>query len=342
MFFYIFRFYMKIFNLPMIEMIMNIFMIFSICIVLIYRRYYSKQELLISVTLLTIGIILKNLTIILLVLLLISSKYSSLDKIMKITFLTHLMLFLGVILVWSLIPELSQTEKVYYKIIEGISIVRKDLGFGNPNTALKHFLPILISYVWLSRKNFNIKKSLLIISVLIFLYKLTYSRTVTFICILFIFLLLILKNCKFKKIYTSILINISKVYMELMIILSLLSAYFFNSNIFLNNLLSGRPFLWNYYLISYKITLLPLTSIPYKVLKEFPLDNSYLSIIFNQGIIVLTIIILIQKKVIKKLIESKDYFSILLILMVNTISFFESYYISLAFNPLLLMIYYEK
>lgn len=227
---------------------------------------------------------------------------------------------------------LIRNEKIiHYRIYNGELLYRHMLGFQHPNFAMILLFPIFTSiyYLYYNNKNKNIMMLFFFI-VSSGIFFLTYSRT-TFLTFLFFILLIKIKDkyiLKFKNI----------VYFE--VIMSLITTFiipiFFYSE-GLNRLLSMRLFLFREYISNYKISFLGSRSIT-KLYSEVPLDNLYLRIYVEQGIIGIVLFIFLIIIMIKVLYKEKDTKAIRILIIIILFSNFEAMGFEYWFNILLYII----
>lgn len=201
-------------------------------------------------------------------------------------------------------------SRVILRKFEDFSKNRYTLGFAHPNTAMSLLLPIffLIYYLYYDRTKILISMFIFIIGKIVFNY--TYSRTTFLLILLFIFLILV--NDKYIE-------KLKKIFLlegGITIFFTFFLPYYFR-NTFLNKLLSGRLILFYNYLTKFQITLFGNKEIIgyYKI---YPLDNVYLRILFENGIIGFILLIILIFYIMKILFKNKDYkairiFSIVLI-----------------------------
>ncbi|WP_349763509.1 hypothetical protein [Fusobacterium sp. SYSU M8D902] len=210
-----------------------------------------------------------------------------------------------------------------------IGRMRYSLGFAHPNTAMMFLLPIFftIYYLYYPKYKNSIIFFILVNSLVIFFF--TFSRT-TFILIILFIGLIFFKDKTIEKLRKLFL-------MEgiMIILLSLVLPIILNTENIINRLLSGRLFLFYKYLITYKITVFGDMQI-LEQYSSWPLDNSYLRVLFENGIIGLLLLLLLSYLIMITLFKNKDYkgvriFSILLILGFMEGNIFHFYFNILCF-----------
>lgn len=190
--------------------------------------------------------------------------------------------------------------------------IRYSLGFAHPNTAMMFLMPIFFLSYYLFYPKYKKSIILFIISISLAVFLVTFSRT-TFI-LMIIFLVLIFLNDKI----IDKLKNLFLLEGFIIVLTSLVFPFIFSRENIFNRLLSGRLFLFHIYLTTKKITMFG----DMEVLKEYlslPLDNSYLRILFENGVVGFILLLILNYVVMSLLFKNKDYkavriYSILLIL----------------------------
>lgn len=226
--------------------------------------------------------------------------------------------------------NLISNKEFYRKTLEGI-INRNDLGFGHPNTAMMSLLPIFFSiyYLWYEKNKIKVIGVILILSQLT--YKVTNSRTGYILIFIFLILILIKDKFLYKLRYFIYGEFFFLLYFS-MVLPSKLKATVYNK------LLSGRFWLFDYYLNNQEITLLGKREIE-KLYKILPLDNTYIRVLFEHGIIGLIISICLILYVFKLLYRYKDYKAIRIFIVVLIFGIMEGQALYYHFNIIYLIIY---
>lgn len=230
-------------------------------------------------------------------------------KILKKLLLFYIFFFIMTIFL-SFLEILPNNILIRYK--NGTEIIRNSLGFLHPNLLMLYLFPIISLFLYLYSS--RLKKIAVLVSVIvstIFFY-LSYSRT-TYYGILAMSILFLI-NDKYLKKSKNIIVNLG---IFLTIASIILPKYLMITNI--ANRFSGRFYYFNYYLQSEKISFL---GEKLKDLAIYPLDNFYLRILFNDGLIGIILFNYILVKIIKRLYEYNDYKAIrilIIILLMGTV-----------------------
>lgn len=223
----------------------------------------------------------------------------------KIFFFSSIILYLFTIVLYLLEVR---PDNVMIRYVEGIIQKRYSLGFSHPNEVFLFYLPIVLSGYYL----FSNKKIYYIIMLLAscILYKLSLCRTGFYTVLIF---LILSKIYPIKKIAKSNIFVIKNI-IFIFTIISLLVAYLFGNelNNTISSLLSGRPYYWNYYLNhNLMFTLLGKNKV-----EGYYLDNFYIYLLVQLGIIGTYIYHKINKKSIEKMITNRKYIIILLTFLI--------------------------
>lgn len=242
-------------------------------------------------------------------------------EFIKIFFYSSLICFCLCILI-NLIG-ITEFQSMIRKSNEMVT-TRYYLGFRHPNEVFLFLLPIVLSGFYL----FSNKKVFYIITLIvsIFLYKLTYSRTGLAIIIIFLFLVLIRKvfvNKKIKNIvpWLFLLFTVISVFMAIIL------GNKWNNPISI--LLSRRPYYWNYYIENGDL----ISFIGSNRIQGFFLDNFYMYLLVELGLIGYIIYFVIYYLSLKKLKYNYRYLIIITVFLIYGI--FEANVIIGSINFLL-------
>jgi len=190
---------------------------------------------------------------------------------------------------------------------------RLSLGFSHPNNVFLFWLPIVLSGYYLFYNN-KLYYFVTIITSFI-LYKLSYCRTGFYEVIIFLCLSFLYRKLKLKTLKKS-----TSILFILLTILSIFLAYKFGYS-YSNNIseaLSGRPYYWNYYLKSGKM----FTLFGNNRVEGMHIDNFYIYMLVQLGIIGYLIYFLIYYLSVKNL--KNDYRYLVIIIMFFVYGLFEA------------------
>ena len=278
-----------------VDNILTIFISFLFFLKLFAQKYTKKQIVIISiigVLVLYISIVCNEYVIALTYLAIISIKGIEIKKVVKIMFITKLILISTHIIIYCL--SLNENTVMYYT---SNGEARHTLFLGHPNTVAGIIMWMIMEYIYLKYEKVNIMTYLGLIILDVAIYYLTKSRTVLIAFSIFIILLIISKKIKNKQ----ILIAISR---RILLILSLIiiSLSVFYSKIpnidYVDQLLSRRISLGKIAIDNYGLTLLP-HEINYDVVVKWEdeyemnlvLDSLYIRSAVSYGLIVLILIV---------------------------------------------------
>jgi len=196
----------------------------------------------------------------------------------------------------------------------GDNVLRWSLGFEHPNQLHMHFFIIIVLIIYVLYDKFKISYALIIMLANYILYKYSMSRT----GFLSVFIILILTFI-FKE-FTRRNISIPKILAWVVPFASLFSVYCskyfsYNSNIlvFINNLLQGRISNSNYYWKLNGVSLLGQKLISNTT--DLILDNSYVILWLNFGLIILIIFNILYVFTSYQLIKDNNYAGLLMIIL---------------------------
>lgn len=257
-------------------------------------------------------------------------------KIVKYFFWTNLILF-PLIPLLAYMDVLPQSTPLHYKLVDGVSVLRKDWGFGNPNAPFFYMMPVYISYIFLRFEKYNILDRLLLLGSSLLIYYTTYSRTGLITIMITLILVEIFRKVSLEK----NIVQKSIVFIPyLFFILSFILGFYFSNNEVINKILTGRPLCWNAYIAQYGD---PFTIFGNKYSSEmrnnYPLDNSYIYIQAYFGVIVWIIIAFTISKGLNICVKENNKKIILISIMIMLFSFTENMMFDAASNiPFILLI----
>lgn len=239
------------------------------------------------------------------------SKYIKKTIRLKQVFLILTFIYLGILLINSLGILDFNNIKYGVRNFENFAIYRHSLGFRHPNTAMSLLLPVFFLLYYIYYKEFPKLVIGIILLVGTIIFGLTFSRTTFLLVLLLVILILVkdkyIKKLKFLFLTEGIIISIFSVCLPI----------FFKRGI-LNEMLSWRLWYFYYYLKSFKLTYFGIENLKV-IYEEIPLDNIYLRIIYENGMISFIVFLILIFYIMKLLFEYDDMkavriFSVLLIL----------------------------
>ena len=195
--------------------------------------------------------------------------------------------------------------------------IRSSMGFAHPNNFGMYMFTICADYVYLNYQKFKIKNYLVILIMALLIYFVSNSRTSVIGLLLLLVLIFLSQKLKIKYLYNNffkfIIINLPIIF----IALTLIFVNLYNNHnefvIKVNEILSNRIFYASSFLNEYDINLLGnkinyISTQEAKLISERAsvLDNSYLSLVLNYGILTFIIIYYLLRKIINTAYEKKD------------------------------------
>ncbi len=261
-------------------------------------------------------------------------------------------MFIGVIFIvgLSLLGILDNTTQ---ETIRGTHVVvRYFLGFAHSNTLAILVLELGMMYIYLNYKKLKRAHMFLLFVLSVLCYRITYSRT-TFICyICMIFVLILIRN--FSKLHLEkIWIIIANNSIKLLIIIGLFGSYFvaqnYSSGIGIVDLVSSIigvriPLLYDalqlYPLKLFGQAINLVNSQEYYLFQGMGvvLDNSYIYMLLEFGIIPTVLLFIGYFGAVKMLIQKKDYIMLMCMIIYLIAGFTEKYFSGLSYNFTLLVL----
>ncbi len=259
-------------------------------------------------------------------LVLICLKNIKIEKILKLMFWIKSLLFISIVLL-TVTKVLDNNSIMFWrdsKYIERYSFV-----YGHPNTAHLNLSIIIFLWIYIYYDKINIL-NIAIFEIINFLfYNLTLSRTGFIITAVFLFIAYLFKKNEYIK---KIFCRISKKYFIYMVIITIFFGLLYGTNRILllskiNEITSGRLYYINYFLRN-----IPLPMIGKGSYGRLMIDNGYMSLIYNGGILAFVWFTFLSLKTTKYLSEKKMYKEILIMTILLTYSLAESYYMNIILN----------
>lgn len=270
-----------------INIVMTSTIIFVSFLILL-RNKYDTSSFKIFINILLIATILFLLVLrvnfvsnIILILLMFTGQNVKPEKTAKVIFITSLLAFLFVILSYYFFSFNVANDYLSYRMYTTDSVFRRSLGFSTPNRTMLHWIIIVLSYAYIQKK-IRISNIIFVIIGSFEMYKLTDSRT-GFYLIVFLILMQIIISFKLRGKPGKMALHIISLIPMILTIISLIVTVCYNSA-WINNLFSGRIYLYEQYFQQYKITMLGNVGVE-NMTNFLPLDNSYIYILLSKGII---------------------------------------------------------
>lgn len=304
------------------------FLILSIMLSARDELYSGKKIFAISLILLiSLVIFIKYQSLIILEIVLVATNCINKDfsKIIKYDMLIKIFLLITIITFYMI--GLTNGN---YEVIMRNNVIRRSLGFFHPNTLAMFFMVITFEYLYLNKSKMNIFKFLLVLVLSIIFTKITDSRTALY-CTVGLIITIIFNIKKRKKIFNNKLLNFIITNSFIIFLLSsfIISVMYLNGftyanklDILLNNRISYQAF----FVKNYHITLFGNN-----VIYDITLDNGYLKLLLNFGLIPAIIYAFIYLCNFKKGIQ-KDSIYIAILILILIYSLCESSMLYVSYN----------
>ncbi|GAA0768007.1 hypothetical protein GCM10008908_07740 [Clostridium subterminale] len=241
--------------------------------------------------------------------------YGESDKNFKAYVYTKLIL---VIIIFILSLFGLNSEHIMYEYERGI---RFTLGFTNPNTPSMMIFDVVIGLIYIHNKD----KKIIFISTMLVLGVFYYTNTRTLLLVYIYCLFILMLNSKILAFLKPIIIRSFLI----CFVLSIVFALFHESS--LNSFFNRRPELIYKFLTFYKLNLFGYSRDGLSI----SVDNSYLRILVELGLVYFTIHSVLIKRMIKKMFLYEDYLGIKIIMSILLYDIFEQF--SIAHGSILLV-----
>ena len=290
---------------------------------------HSKRELLILSLGILIGvldlIIGKSTTFLFTVIVLAGLKNLNIKKFFYIAFYIR---FISLILIVFLSTEniIPNHYLIFYR--NGLGYVKRySFIFVHPNIAQSAFVICAIIGIYLYYHKYNIIYFVIIEGLNYFLYKLTYSRTGFLLLSIFLLFTLIYKKSNLIRKFMAFIIPYLPIFY---LIISIIAGVEYGRLPLLNKLnviLTGRIYYINY-LLKFKPPLIGSS----KYTQFLFIDNGYMSLLYEGGLLALCWFSIVSFKTLKILKKNLLYKDILITFVFLTYCLTESYYMNILMN----------
>lgn len=267
----------------------------------LFTSKYTVNEVIISFLLCILGlgtyIVTKRQGVLLSIITIIGLKNISYEKVFKVAFGVRLILYILTISL-AILGILENKKIIHWRDSAGF-FYRYSLGYSHPNLLHSTLFILVILFIYLFYKKLNIKLYSFIFLVNLLIYKFSVSRTGFYGVIATILFTIFMKNSKgiFKY-------KIIKLVVPGCILFTFITAILYEKVEFINildRLLSGRIGYTSYFLNNYSMSLFGNNL----YLDDNLIDNSYIILLANYGIIIFVLYLISYNKIIKKYITLK-------------------------------------
>jgi len=209
--------------------------------------------------------------------------------------------------------------------------IRYTLGFIHPNTAGFYMMLIAFEYLYINKDKLSIKNILFILMVAIIINFTTYSRTAFLILIMAIISIKLIQKNEAKIIKNKLISLLIKNSFAILTALTILITLMYMKNYSITNkinlAISNRLYYYLIYIINYSVNFMGRDLPNY-----YPLDSSYLFLLYKFGIIVYLLYYYIYYDLIKKAYKENDYIFIIIILFLLLYGLAEKMIIRSTYN----------
>lgn len=288
-----------------------IFIAIILNIVIIIKKKFSKKQLItVLIPFIFVTVMARSLDSFVTLLIALMFSKNDIREFFKIFFISSLTCYLLTItLNFAGVLE----DNSIRRFTENGVIVRNSLGFSHVNGVFKNFLPIVLSGYFLVKEK-NIRKyNLFIFIISTVLYSISNSRTGYLCIVIYLLFTTFIDIMKFKTIRNSV-----KYIFIICTIITLVIANFAgkSENNSINELLSNRPVIWNYFINN--ANAISFINVNFT---RIPIDNTYITYLVNYGVLAYIIMFLIKYFAIKKINDNRI---LLIILILSIYGIFEN------------------
>lgn len=291
------------------------YLILVVIIFMNYRKFSLKRifiELLGTIIIVISSIYSGSNTLLTLWVFVLAARDIKFDELIKADFYAKLIL----VFIVALFYMLGMTNRTVFYGYFGS--VRSSMGFGNPNTFGYYIFSLCADYIYLNHKKIALKHSIVLVLISLVVGYLSNSRTSQLLIALLAFTAPIAKLFKrlVEKKYFKVFI------LSLFLICTILSYYVAlnynpSNDIYykLNETLSGRVTIAQRFLKKYDISILgnKINLTTYDKSYTYYLDNGYIKLLLNYGLLTYIIVYIIYYKNFKRAFNQKNIILILIL-----------------------------
>lgn len=267
----------------------------------LFTSKYTTNEIIISFLLCILGLgtylVTKRQGILLSIITIIGLKNISYEKVFKVTFIIRLILYITTISL-SILGILENKKITHWRDTAGF-FFRYGLGYDHPNLLHSTLFILVVLFIYVFYKKLNITLYSIIFLANLIIYKFSGSRT-GFYGIIFTMLFTVF----IKKSKNMFKYKIIKLILPGCILFTFITAILYGKVEFINILdrfLSGRIGYTSYFFYNYSISLLGNNL----YLDNNLIDNSYIILLANYGIIIFILYLVSYNKIIKRYISMR-------------------------------------
>lgn len=313
-----------------------------LAIKLVYTKY-TKQEMITMVVLVCLGMLFviraKEKTMLFAVLAVIGTKGIDFKDLMRKTFYVRLasIVIIRLLCEYGFLEDADKTQAPLGKILHS-------WGYSDPNTLMVNIFIIMALFIYINYERLNIIHCLITIAIAYIGFQQSYSRTgyaLFFLLWFIIFCDKITKRVRVRKVSYFIL---SMMPLIICVLTFTLAMHFKKTNVVLeaiNQALTGRLFIMNYYINLYPFTLLGNT---YQFWLSHAggilaiVDNLYVTIYIYSGIVMLVAYVGAMCYMLLKFSKLGYYEEVIIVSVLSIYAFMEEFPLNPVVNPFCILL----
>ena len=297
-------------------------------IVKLFISKYTFNEFIICFFLILIGLgtylVTKREGILLSILTLIGLKNIEYKKVFLIAFIIRLFAFLSTISL-AMIGVIENNKIVHWRDGTGF-IFRYGLGYSHPNLLHSTFFIIVVLFLYLYYEKINVLNCSIIVMLNLFIYSCAGSRTGYYLIIFSVILSIVSKINRQKTKYL-----IYRLIIPFCLAFTFITSILYGKYEIINkldSLFSGRIYYTSYFFKNYSMSLLGNNL----YLDNNLIDNSYIILLANYGLIIFILYILSYQKIINYFIASKKNKELVMISLFSIYGITEGFLSNIFMN----------
>lgn len=304
-------------------------------IIRIFKQDFNLKQIILVLSLLSLGAAIyyygKNTTPLFSMIAICSLKDINVKSILKMIFWVHLSCFIMMIFL-STIGIIENKYIIHAREAVGLS-KRYFFGYTHPNLVQMHLLSITILYYYLYGKNCSTISYVFWILFNFIIFYFSASRTSFYLSIIFL-----ISHFIFKKYYLpkKIFATAGKYSFIVMFVFTFFLASTYRTLPFTKNidrLLTGRVYYLDYLWNNYSFKLIGQKKFDARI----SLDNSYFGMLYQGGILLTIVLLIINYITCTYLYKNKKYDELWFMLFLNLMCFTENFYLVPIINFMLLI-----
>lgn len=291
---------------------------------------YTKREIIICGILIAIGLISYLSSgregVLLTIITIVGLKNISYRRILYLTLIIRSFIFTSLITL-SLTGVIENVTLKHWR--DGVGMInRYGLGYDHPNLLHTNLFILVILFIYIFYEKLNITCYIGILAINLLIYNFSISRTGLFAIILALLITIFLKA---KLISNRLFYNICKIIIPLCVLFTIVTAFGYSKFDIIkkiDRILSGRIYYSSHFLNNYKWNAFGRNLIGDNNL----LDNGYVVLIINYGVIIFGLYTLGYYKVVKKFIAYNMNKELLMIILFSIYGVTEGYIPNIFLN----------